>query len=1100
MRPFAGPSGGDRVAGPAMRSERPSGPRPLFSSIPHLLDHHAERIPDAPALLGPGRRPLTYAGLRHHVDGTGRVLRAMGIGREDRVAAVLPNGPELVAAILSVASCAICAPINGSLGADELDRYFSDLRLRALITQAGFDSAARRVALSHGIEVVEVAAAADAPAGRFTLAEAPGAKAHEPAGPGDVALLMLTSGTTSRPKAVPLTHANVCASAFSSGEALMLGENDRCLNVLPLFHGHGLFATVLTSLAAGGGLVCTPGCDVNRFFGWLTEFRPTWYSAVPTMHQAILSQARQSREQALHRLRFIRSASAPLPPAVSAELERTFEAPVIEFYGMTETASAPIACNPFPPRTRKAGSVGLPVGLQVAITDPQGAPLPNGQTGQVVVRGASVMAGYDGDPAATRAAFAGGWFKTGDHGFFDQDGYLFLIGRKQEIINRGGEKIAPREIDEVLLEHPAIAEAATFGVPHATLGEDVASAVVLRPHAAMSAKDIRQFAAGRLAEFKVPRQVLFVDELPKTPSGKVQRAGLAGKLGLTAEPQTFVAPRTALEKALATRWAEILRLEQVGIHDDFFALGGDSLLAIQVLVHICELTQLQVEISRFFEGPTIADLAGHLETLIAASQKTSSPVGMAHAARDPGAPASMQQERLFRLQELLPDLPFTNVLHTFRVTSRCDAAVLERCIDEMIRRHEILRTTLAFAGDRLVQVVAPHMAAPVFSDDLRALSAAKMTNAVRRIVQAEMVHSFDLAGGPLFRVRLLRLAGQEHLLLITTHRIMIDGWSLGLFLSELVTLYDAFAVGEPSPLAPLSRQYADFATWQRNWQAYPDMHAQLAYWRAQLRDPLPPMRLASARSVRPIDRVRTVRRDWAIPAELMDAASAFSHGQGGTLFMVLLAALKALLQRYLAQDDVRVATNVANRNRPGTETLMGRLANTVVLRTDLAGDPNARQLLRRVRTTTLGAFTHQNFPFEQLTEILARERGLPPGPLAPVMLLLNNASLRPSVSSAQLSFEEANPDIPVPLVTVTTFDIILILRETADGLMGTCIYKPALLGSRAVDRLLRDFRTVLEQMVAQPELPISAISLSGQNIKRRARQAPGRRSRARNLA
>ncbi len=1017
----------------------------------------------------------------------------MGIGRQDRVAVVLPNGPEMVSAILSVASCAICAPINPALGAEELNRCFSDLQLRALITQAGLDLPARRVAVSRGIHVVELAAASDAAAGLFTFAGDPcGAKSHESASPGEVALLMLTSGTTSQPKVVPLTHANICSSAFTSGEALMLGETDRCLNVLPLFHGHGLFATVLTSLAAGAGLVCTPGCDVNRFFAWLTEFRPTWYSAVPTMHQAILSQARQNRERRLHQLRFIRSASAPLPLGVSAELERTFEAPVIEFYGMTETASAPIACNPLPPRPRKAGSVGVPVGLQVAIMDAKGALLPNGQTGQVVVQGASVMAGYDGDAAATQAAFASNWLKTGDHGFFDNEGYLFLIGRKQEIINRGGEKIAPREIEEILLQHPAVAEAATFGIPHVTLGEDVASAVVLRAHAVATAKDIRRFAARRLADFKVPRQVLIVQDLPKTPTGKLQRAGLAAKFGLLAVPQSFIAPRTHLEEALAAHWAEILQIERIGIHDDFFALGGDSLLAVQVLVHVYAITQLELEISRFFEAPTIADVAHHIETSIEAGRTPSSLATIEHAPRDEGAPASMPQERLFKLQQALPDVPFTNVLHTLRLTSLCDLAVLERCIDEIVQRHEILRTSLKHAGDRLVQVIAPHLKVPVSFDDLRALAASKKKNVVRRVVQQEMLYSFNLARGPLFRVRLLQLADQEHLLLITTHRAIIDGWSLGLFLGELATLYDAFAAGNPSPLAPLSIQYANFATWQRHW-ANPDLAAQLAYWRGQLRDPLPDMQLAAARPGRALDRLRTARRDLALSAGLMEAARSFSHREGGTLFMALVAAFKAVLHRYLAQEDVRVATNVANRNRPGSEALIGRLANTVVLRTNLGGDPNAREVLRRVRATTLAAFAHQNFPFEQLAEIFARERGLAPAALAPAMLLLHNASLRPRPSAAhRLRFEEANPDIPLPLVTITNFDVILILRETADGLMGTCIYKPALFGSRTVDRLLRDFRKVLEQMVAQPELPISAISLSGPNTKSGAREAPYR--------
>src|SRR5262249_4284448 len=326
-----------------------------------------------------------------------------------------------------------------------------------------------------------------------------------------------------------------------------LRETDRSMNIVPLFHGHGLNNVVLATLAAGASVVCTPGCDVSKFFAWLSEFRPTCYSAVPTMHQAIVDQASSNRERAADcRLRFIRSASAPLSPRTLVKLERTFEAPVIESYGMTETASSFIACNPLPPRQRKSGSVGVPVGLDVAIMDERGEQVSFGQTGQVVVRGSSVMAGYDGDPTATAAAFAGDWFKTGDLGFFDQDGYLFLAGRIREIINRGGEKVAPQEVDEVLLEHPAVAEAVTFAVPHARLGQDGASAVVLRSHGVATPKEIRQFAIGRIADFKVPRRVLIVDKIPKGPTGKLQRIGLAAKLGLSASaalPPALVAPR-----------------------------------------------------------------------------------------------------------------------------------------------------------------------------------------------------------------------------------------------------------------------------------------------------------------------------------------------------------------------------------------------------------------------------------------------------------------------------------------------------------------------------------------------------------------------------
>ena len=376
-----------------MPNERSFGPRPSvpFLCLPHLLEHQARRIPDAPAILAPGRAPLTYGRLYQHIEEMERRLRVMGIGRDDRVAIVLPNGPELAVAILTVAASAACAPLNPAYGADELERFFADLRPRALIAQAGWDCPSRRVALSRGVRVIELSTAAGLKAGLFTLAgEQGGASSDKPVSASDTALLVPTSGTTARSKIVPQSHAGICTSAFAHGAALALKESDRCLNVLPLFHGHGLLATVIASLAAGASIVCSPGFDVGRFSGWLTAFQPTWYSAVPTIHQAILAQARHNRERlADSRLRFVRSSSASLAPRIFAELERAFESPVIEWYGMTEVTASPIACNPLPPRQRKAGSVGLPTILDVAIMDERGAWLAGGQTGEVVVRGAT---------------------------------------------------------------------------------------------------------------------------------------------------------------------------------------------------------------------------------------------------------------------------------------------------------------------------------------------------------------------------------------------------------------------------------------------------------------------------------------------------------------------------------------------------------------------------------------------------------------------------------------------------------------------------------------------------------------------------------------
>jgi acyl-CoA synthetase (AMP-forming)/AMP-acid ligase II len=1009
----------------------------------------------------------------------------MGIGRHDRIAVVIPNGPEMAVAILAAAASAVCAPMNPAYEVAELDRYFAALGPGALITQAGIDSPARRVAMSHGVRVIELSAVSDAEAGLFTLAgDRQDSPAHELVSPEHVAVLLLTSGTTAKPKIVPQTHANICASAYSSAAAWALTEADRCINMLPLFHGHGLHNTLMASLAAGASVVCTPGWDIDRFFLWLREFHPTWYSAVSAIHQAILGDARNNRRRLAEcGLRFVRSGSAPLPAAVLMQLEATFEAPVIEYYAMTETSSTPIACNPLPPGRRKVGSAGVPVSLDVAIMDEGGALLTDGQRGEIVVRGAGVMPGYYRDPMSSKAAFAGDWFKTGDMGYFDEDGYLFLTGRVREVINRGGEKIAPQEVDEVLLQHPAVAEAVTFAVPHRTLGQDVASAVVLRANASATPREIRRFAIGRVADFKIPRQVLILDKIPKGPTGKFQRIGLAAKLGVVAahsRRQAFVRARTPLEKLLCERWAEILEIKRIGIDDDFFASGGDSLLAIRVLAHIYELAGVEFNISKLFEAPTVSEVARYLEPMMHAGQYPVRVSATTSAARGNGTvPASMTQERFWKLQHALPGLPFFNVLYALRIGSPCDPEILQRSLNEIVRRHEILRTTFAVKGGRCVQVIAPQRIIPLTFDDLIAAPRTKKESAAHKIVQEEVLHPFDLGKGPLIRARLLRLSGRRHLLLVSMHQAICDGWSLGVLVEELIALYDAFHAGVDSPLAPLPIQYADFAHWQRHWESHADMVGQLAYWREQLRGLLPAISIARGAPNQRIDDLRTARLAWALPARLAKSAKRFAQNEGGTLFMVLVAALQALLHRYLAHDDIRVATNVANRNRPGTTGLIGPFANTVILRTNLAGNPTARDLLRRVRRTTLAAFAHQDLGLEVIAGALEREQGAKLGQLANIMILLQNAALRPTAASgSRLAIEEANPGMMLPLVTPTNFDVILMLHDGAHGLRGTCVYKPHLFETRAIDRLLRDYQQVLEGLVTNPDSPISAIRLS----------------------
>lgn len=394
-----------------------------------------------------------------------------------------------------------------------------------------------------------------------------------------------TSGTTARPKIVPLTHTNICASAQNHRVTLELVEGDRCLNVMPLFHIHGLISVVLSSLIAGASVACAPGFYAPKFFEWMEALRPTWYTAAPTIHQAILACAASMRA-IIERcpLRFIRSAAAALPP-----------------------------------RTRKVGSVGAAAGPAVAIMGEAGHILPVGETGEIVIRGTNVIQAYENNPAANLSSFTDGWFRTGDQGLLDDDGYLFITGRLKELITRGGEKISPREIEEALMDHPAVAPVISFAVPHAQLGEDVAAAVVLRQGGSATEREMREFAARRLADFKVPSQVVFMDEIPKGPTSKFQRIGLAEKLGLTGSHPTdrarrqtsegLVAPRSPVERELAQIWAEVLGLDQVGLHDSFLDLGGHSLSASQIVAKVYDRFRVEVSPGTLLATPTVAAIA-----------------------------------------------------------------------------------------------------------------------------------------------------------------------------------------------------------------------------------------------------------------------------------------------------------------------------------------------------------------------------------------------------------------------------------------------------------------------------------------------------------
>ncbi|HEX4469932.1 MAG TPA: acyl--CoA ligase [Gemmatimonadaceae bacterium] len=489
---------------------------------------------EATALSAPGGvPPLSYRALRAHVAEITKFLASQGIGAGDRVGIVLDNGPEMAAAFLSIGSAATAAPLNPTYRAEEFEFYLSDLGAKLLVVATGKDSPSLGVAAKLGVPVARLTPHPEKGAGSFSLqCERAGTpKPVRAAVPDDIALVLHTSGTTSRPKIVPLAHKNIAASAGNIRGTLSLTAQDRGLVIMPLFHIHGLIAALSAPISAGGEVCCTPGFNALKFFGWLDEMKPTWYTGVPTMHQAILLRAPGNAEIVKrHRLRFIRSSSSPLPPTVITELERVFGVPVVEAYGMTEAAHQ-MASNPLG-GPRKAGTVGPSGGPEIRVVNDKGETMARGETGEIVIRGPNVMTAYENNPKANADAFYGDWFRTGDQGVMDPDGYVAITGRLKEIINRGGEKISPREVDEIIMEHPAVHQCVTFAMPHEMLGEDVAAAIVLRQGSAATDKELRDFAAARLAPYKVPRKILILTEIPVGATGKLQRIGLAQKLGL----------------------------------------------------------------------------------------------------------------------------------------------------------------------------------------------------------------------------------------------------------------------------------------------------------------------------------------------------------------------------------------------------------------------------------------------------------------------------------------------------------------------------------------------------------------------------------------
>ena len=473
---------------------------------------------------------LSYKDLKLFINKISKQLAGNGLSNKDRAAIVLPNGPYMASSFLAISSYMSAAPLNPSYKSEEYEFYLKDLNPKIVLVEKNSENPVVDVAKKLKIELCEINPEKDGPSGIFNIYE----KESEYSLPdeNDEALVLHTSGTTSRPKIVPLTNKNIFSSAENISKSLNLSKNDHCLNIMPLFHIHGLIAILASSMKAGASVCASNGFNAIKFLDMAKSEKITWYSGVPTMHQAILLRARRNLEVAkLLKLRLIRSSSASLPPAVFNDLNDVFSCPVIEAYGMTE-ATHQMTSNPLPPKQQKAGFVGLPAGPEVCIMNENGEVLKQGDEGEVCIKGENVTLGYDNNEEANKTSFTNGWFRTGDQGYFDNEGYLKISGRLKEIINKGGEKISPLEVDNVLMDHPLIDQAVCFGYEDKMLGENIASAIIIKSGETCSENDVLEYAQEKLAKFKIPKKIFFVEEIPKGATGKLQRNVLAKKFGL----------------------------------------------------------------------------------------------------------------------------------------------------------------------------------------------------------------------------------------------------------------------------------------------------------------------------------------------------------------------------------------------------------------------------------------------------------------------------------------------------------------------------------------------------------------------------------------
>ncbi len=1047
-------------------------PYPPEQRIHELFEKRVAESPSALALVS-GDEQLTYGELNRRADQLAHYLRSLGVGPESRVGVMMERSIEMVVALFGTLKAGgAYVPLDPEYPQERLAYMLEDAQIKVLLTQQHL----RERVTEHSM----VTACLDT---EWNEISARGSNLG-PVMPSHVSganacYVIYTSGTTGRPKGTINTHAAVCNRLLWMQDAYGLTEHDCVLQKTPFSFDVSVWEFFWPLMIGARLVIAEPGGhrDPEYLVSVIKEQRVTVLHFVPSMLKVFLEQDGVEQCETLKQVMCSGE-------ALSLELQQRFlerqKAELHNLYGPTEAAVDVTFWQCRRDDDQQLVPIGKPVAnTQIFILDDQMEPVPVGVAGELHIGGVQLARGYLGQAALTAEKFiphpfaqsAGErLYRTGDLVRYRVDGNIEYLGRIDHQVKIRGFRVEIGEVEAALSAHEGVREAVVIATEESDkrLVAYIVSAKAVDGAEQSLIRELQSDLRKRLPDYMMPSSFMLLDALPLTATGKVNRRALPAPQSYTSA--SYVPPRTPAEELLANIWSSVLGVTSVGVEDNFFDLGGHSLLGTRLVSRIREAFAAELRLRALFEYPNVATLARHIEELSRGEQVEGAPPLVAVDRSGP-LPLSYAQQRLWFLDQLEPDSPLYNIPVVVRLNGRLDTIALERGFGELIRRHESLRTCFVESDGQPTQVILPPSPFTLAVEDLSTIGPDEKQSHLRALLKEEAELPFDLATGPLMRVRLFRLGEEEHVLAVTMHHIISDAWSINVLINELGLLYAAYCAGSEPRLTELPLQYADYAVWQRKWLAGEVYEQQLSYWRAQLAGAPPILEIPTDRPRPTVRSPHGASRSIHVDAATLEKLKGLSRRHEVTLFMTVTAAFQALLSRWSGQEDIVVGTPVANRTQRETEGLIGFFLNTLVLRTDLSGNPTFAELLKRVREVALEAYTQQDLPFERLVEELQPERDLGSHPLFQVMIVLQKpATELPAFSDLTMSF------VPGEIVTAK-FDLTLFLNETSDGLEMLLEYSTDLFEPKTIRRMLQHYQKLLECVATYPERRISELDI-----------------------